>query len=53
MENVDGEIIEVRVRVKTINEGDRSYTTYMLRDLSVIDEIGKDNAEQGRTARDL
>ncbi|MFT7472119.1 MAG: PAS domain S-box-containing protein [Kiritimatiellia bacterium] len=51
MENVDGEVIDVRVRIKTIKESDRSYTIYMLRDLSAIDEVGKDSAEQERMAR--
>jgi PAS domain-containing protein len=45
MENVDGENIAVRVRIKTIHESDRSYTIYMLRDLSAIGEINKSHAE--------
>ncbi|MFT4816793.1 MAG: PAS domain S-box-containing protein [Pseudohongiellaceae bacterium] len=45
MENVDGENIAVRVRIKTIHESDRSYTIYMLRDLSAIGEINKSRAE--------
>ena len=41
MENVDGETIGVRVRLKTIKEGKKSYTIYMLRDLSAIGEAGQ------------
>lgn len=45
MENVDGETIAVRVRIKTITEGGRNYTIYMLRDLSALGEIGKHQVE--------
>jgi len=44
MENFDGETIGVRVRIKTINEGEKKYTIYMLRDLSAIGEAGEYSA---------
>lgn len=50
MENVDGETISVRARIKTITEGNRSYTIYMLRDLSAIGEMGKNQVELEREA---
>lgn len=45
MENVDGETIAVRVRIKTITEGDKNYTIYMFRDMSAIGEAGKNQIE--------
>ncbi|PCI78635.1 MAG: hypothetical protein COB20_06425 [SAR86 cluster bacterium] len=53
MENADGETIAMKVRIKTIKESNRSYTIYMLRDLSAINEVVKNHAEnkRERTAR--
>ncbi len=45
MEDAEGETIGVRVRIKTINEGEKTYTIYMLRDLSAIGEAAEYFAE--------